>query len=191
MRSPFALCLLGVVALTVGCASAPGDTADEKRQYIDQQAASTLQMVMADKDLDAEKIDAAVGYAAITNIGTKVLLIGADDGYGVLVNNRTGERTYLDISGIDFGPGVGVTKYRTLMLFETEEALNKFKDGQWEFGASVAATAKTEDAGGSAEDAASFNKDVDVYISGEKGLAASAQIRSLNVAVNPQLNAKN
>jgi hypothetical protein len=32
---------------------------------------------------------------------------------------------------------------------------------------------------------------VDVYISGEKGLAASAQIRSLNVAVNPQLNAKN
>ena len=188
MRLAALLPLLAAAGIGYGCATAPGQTAEEKRSYIDQQSDSTLEMVMADKSgLTQERLDEAAGYATITNVGTQVLLIGADDGYGVLIDNGTGERTYLDISGVDFGPGVGIAKYRTLMVFETSEVLQKFKDGQWEFGADVSATAKTEDSGGSAEDNASFDNDIDVYVSGEKGLAASANIRSMNVAVNKEL----
>jgi lipid-binding SYLF domain-containing protein len=185
----FTSCTLTLAAVSlIGCATPQGKTAADKRQFIDDQADNTVAMVMKDKDLAQADLDEAAGYAAITNIGTSVLLIGADDGYGVLVNNETGERTYLDVSGVDFGPGVGIAKYRTLMIFEDPEPLQRFKEGHWEFGAGVAATAKTEDAGGSAENAATFNNDVDVYITGEEGLAVSAAIRGMVIKVNPELN---
>ena len=192
MKTLATACLTLTALLTVGCISPQGDSASEKRQHVDDAADKTIEMVVQDKDnLTKQEVMDAVGYAAITNIGTQLLLLGADDGYGVLVDNSSGERTYLNISGVDFGPGVGIAKYRTLILFEDKEKMDRFKKGHWEFGGGVAAVAKTGGgSGGSAEDAASFDKDVDVYITGEDGLAVAANIRGMNIKVNKELNSK-
>ena len=186
----FSAATLGLAALvSTGCISAPGATADEKRQAIDDSSDQTIQMIVADKGITQQQIMDAAGYATITNIGTQLLLVGADDGYGVLVDNGSGERTYLDVNSVDFGPGVGIAKYRTLLVFETQEKLDLFKNGQWEFGAGVAAVAKTGDGGGgSAESSSSFDNDVDVYITGEEGLAVSANIRNMDVEVDRELS---
>ena len=181
---------LGLAALvSVGCISAPGATPDEKRQAIDESSDQTMQMIIADKGVTQQQIMDAAGYATITNIGTQILVLGADDGYGVLVDNESGERTYLDVNSIDFGPGVGIAKYRTLLIFETKEKLDMFKNGEWEFGADVAAVAKTGDGtGASAESSSSFDQDVDVYITGEEGLAVSANIRNMEVEIDRELS---
>ncbi len=192
LRAPlprFAAVALGLTALlTTGCISAPDGTPDEQRQFIDDSSDETIAMIVKDKKVTQQDIQDAAGYATISNVSTQVLLIGGDDGYGVLVDNSTGQRTYLDVNSIDMGPGIGIAKYRTLLVFESQERLDEFKDGQWEFGAGVSAVAKTADgAGGAAEDTASFDKDVDVYITGEKGLAVSATIRNMEIKVNKKL----
>ena len=156
--------------LIVGCTSPKGETPEAKRQFILEQDQAVVAAAMKDKPVTQQEIDDAAGYATFTNIDTQVLLLGGDDGYGVLTNNETGERTYLDFDALEMGPGVGIGKYRLLLLFEDQETIREFLGGQWKWGAETAAIAKTGDGtGGSAEQTAAFDQGIKIWTVGDVG----------------------
>jgi lipid-binding SYLF domain-containing protein len=183
------LVLPAVAVLLTACATPKGDTPEDKRAYIDKQHDITVQAVMKEKGLEQAEIDEAVGHASFTNIGTQVLLIGGDDGYGVVTDTETGEKTYVKMGAVDFGPGLGVAKYRTLILFEDQDTLTDFTSGTWEWAAETAAVAKTGDGeGGSAEMAAGFDKGLKIYVVGEEGFKAKVNLTGFSVEPFEELN---
>ena len=144
---------------------------------------------MNDKPVTQQEIDAAAGYATFTNIDTQVLLIGGDDGYGVLTNNETGERTYLEFDALEMGPGVGIGKYRLLILFEDQETIREFVSGQWKWGAETAAIAKgTDGTGASAEQTAAFDQGMKIWTIGDVGFAAQVDVSGFSVKPMKGLN---
>ena len=173
----------------IGCASPQGETAEDKRQFILEQDQAVIDAAIGDKPVTREEIEGAAGYATFTNIDTQVLLLGGDDGYGVLTNNETGERTYLDFDAIEMGPGVGIGKYRLLLLFEDQETIREFLGGQWKWGAeSSAIAAGSQGAGNSAEQTAAFDQGIKIWTIGTVGFAAQVDVTGFSVAPMKGLN---
>ena len=180
-------CLAGFVI--VGCTSPKGDNPDEKRQAILDESQQTLSMLSDDKNITEQEVKDAYGYATMSNIATQVLLVGGGNGYGVAVNNESGEQTFMKSSTIEGGPGVGVASYRSVLVFETEEVFNDFITGKWLMEAETDAVAKTRDgSGGSAETNASFDKDVEIYNIGEDGLQVKVDLSGISFEPYNELN---
>ena len=179
--------VLGFLALT-GCASPSGSNAQEKRNHILTQSRNTLDMLYEQQDITPRDIEEAAGYATLTNVGTQVLLVGGDDGYGLVVDQETGEKTYVEVWGLDLGPGIGVASYRSVLVFKDQATIEKVISGQWNFGTDLSATASTEDNGGAAGQTGSFNKRIKVYTMGDEGLAATVNLRGMTVKPIKELN---
>ncbi len=186
---PLPMTALAALALVLSaCTSPQGTTPDQKRQAILDESQQTLRMLYADKDVTEQQVRDAVGYATFSNISTQVLLVGGGNGYGVAVNNQTGDRTFMTANQIEGGPGIGVASYRSVFIFETQKAFDSFINGKWLMDGETDAVAKTDTAGGSAETTASFDPDVDIYHMGEDGLQVKVNISGISFQPDDQLN---
>ena len=92
-----------------GCASIPGKTGQEQAVSIEELETKTLADVQKLHPNTTEELAAAAGYVIMNNKLTKIPLVGVGGGYGVGVDKRTGERTYLKMSRFDIGAGWGET----------------------------------------------------------------------------------
>lgn len=178
--------------LLPACAAVPGDTPADERAAVRAERDLALQLAADDEGLDRSEVAAAAGYATLTNVVTQGLLVGGRDGYGLVVDNATGRETFVEVDGVNFGPGVGIATYRMVLVFHDANALRDFLDGEWDFGAQTAAVAPADGDGpdphAGAEQAAAFSKDYDVYLMGTGGLAAAADFRGLSVEPIDRLN---
>jgi lipid-binding SYLF domain-containing protein len=110
--------------------------------------------------------------------------VGAGDGIGVVVDTTTDERTYLKVGRLDVGGGLGVRKYRLIIIFFEEEALRKLASGKVELGAGVEAGAGKEDVGtGAGGIAGSRNEDYVLYQLSEAGVSATFTVRAIRYSV--------
>jgi lipid-binding SYLF domain-containing protein len=116
-------------------------------------------------------IKASAGYAAFSNFGMKILFAGGGKGQGVAFDNRTQQITYMKMMEVQAGLGMGVKKFRTIFVFETEGAMNDFVNNGWEFGGQATAAAKSGSKGGSYQGAVQVRTGVWMYQLTDKGLA--------------------
>jgi hypothetical protein len=124
-----------VVVLLVGlngCTTIPPDQRADIRAEIDQVAAETIAGIVAEDPSIQKALDAAVGYLVGRVSATKVPIIGGGYGLAVVQDNEESTRTYLNISRVDLGAGLGAGQYRALIIFDTREAMEKFRDGTTE-----------------------------------------------------------
>ena len=141
----------------LGLFSPKGDTYSEQRDTIQRESADMLEKLYAAKPELRAKIAKAPGYATFKKTDIKLLLVASGNGYGVLVNNQTGQKTYMRVASLDGGIGAGVDDLRVIFVFNEASVMQTFVSQGWQFGGSADATGKYQDVGGSASQSVKAN----------------------------------
>jgi len=141
-------CILLYLAVGMsGCASIPGNTGQEQAEAMDALVAQTLADLYKQEPKTKEKIADSAGYAIMSGKITKIPMVGAGSGYGVAIHNKTGEKTYLEISELDIGGGWGARSVRPVIIFRNQKKFKEFIKGVWSAKAGAEASAKVKEAG--------------------------------------------
>lgn len=177
MTHRLALALTGTLVLLATSCTATGDTPAEKRANIDERTHEVLTRLYSEVPEAEDQIDDAAGYAVFSNFGVDVLFVGGGGGYGVAIDNSTGERTYMRMGEAGVGIGLGVKDFRVVFVFETQEKFDSFVEDGWDVGADANVAAEHEGEGVSAAGAASFQDGIAVYQLTETGLALRVNIK--------------
>lgn len=182
------LSLLPLAFAATGCTSAKGSTPDEKKLYISK-LHDDIVVTMAEKYPDIKKkIKNSPGYGVFSNVNVNLILASAGNGFGVIVNNKTGDRTYMKMALGGLGIGLGVKDFRQLIIFKTSDALDSFVNKGWEFGAHADAAAKAGDKGGAANAAGDVTTGMEIYQVTESGLALQATVSAAKYWKDKELN---
>jgi lipid-binding SYLF domain-containing protein len=161
---------------SVGCAFPKrGATLDERRGEVMKMHDNALDELYARDPIAKEKIAHAAGHGVFSNIGTNILIVSTEGGYGVVEDHKTKERTYMKMAGAGLGIGIGAKDTRLVFIFQSEHALASFKSGTWTAGADADAAAKVSNEGGE-QSGTLKTGDVEIYTITRNGLALSATV---------------
>lgn len=143
---------------------------------LDQQVAATLNQFYALNDQNKHIVNYAVGVLVIPTVTKAGLGVGGYSGDGALLQN--GKTTgYYARSGASVGLTAGASQHSEVIVFNTQDALNKITGGgDWAFGADTSVAVMTVGAGGR-YDSQSLSRPVDVYIFGNKGLMGDVSLK--------------
>ena len=176
MKKPV-LSLLGVImalALVSGCGPSTRLSVAQRQNIIRDMESDTLQKLYQQDTATEKKIKKAAGYGVFANGNVHIILVSAGGGYGVVVDNSTGQRTYMKMALGGVGLGLGVKDYRQVLVFNSKETLNKFVESGWEFGGHADAAAKAGESGGELSGEGAVGSDIEAYSMTESGLALQA-----------------
>ena len=188
MKKKATLLTLLVLALALtGCSPGGKLTNDEKIQAIDTMADEALQRLYTEKPSTKNEVKEAAGYAAFSNANINIIFASAGGGYGVVVDNASGDKTYMKMGSGGLGLGLGAKDYRQVMIFNTQETMDMFVDSGWTFGGHADAAAKAGDKGGAAGGEGALGQ-VKVYAMTETGLALQATVTGTKYYKDKELN---
>jgi hypothetical protein len=176
--------LLFLVVGMSGCASIPGKTGKEQSEAIDALAKRTLKDLYKQEPKSKEEIGKSVGYAIMKNKFAKIPFVGAGRGYGVAINNKTGEKTYLKIVRFDIGGGYGARSVRIVLIFQDEKKFKDFIDGVWSVRAGAETGAKVKDevvSGVAGSDNLPGNKGYSIHFIIDEGVSATVTVGLIHV----------
>ena len=159
-----------------GCSKAVGNTADEKRAYAQQMKEDTLAELYEKKPEARAKIANAAGYGVFSNININLFLLSSGNGYGIVHEMSSAEETYMKMRFFGVGLGLGAKDFRAVIIFHTDEALEKFTTKGWEWGAHADAAAKADDKGGEASGQVEVTGSMEIYNFTEAGIALQATV---------------
>lgn len=180
----FALIML---MLLQACAGGFNATIDEQRTAIKQMQQQVLTQLYQEKASARSEVATAPGYAVFSNANVNVILASFGGGYGVVHNNKTGADTYMKMGEVGLGLGAGVKDFRLVLVFHTEQAMQRFVEQGWALGAQADAAAKAGDKGAAVGAEASVDE-VTIYQFTESGLALQATIKGTKFWVDDKLN---
>lgn len=120
------------------------------------------------------------GYAVFPGIGKGGLIVGGAYGRGILYESGR-PTSYCDMTQGTVGGQIGGQKYTEIIFFETSEAVEKFKSGNFALTAQATAVAVKSGAGANAD----YSDGVAVFTMGEKGLMAEAVVGGQKFSVRP------
>ena len=175
-----------VLALT-SCASMGDGTVAEKRQAILDMQQNALARLYTEKPDTRSQVRDAAGYAVFTNANINVIFFAAGTGYGVVNNQITGTKSYMNMAEGGVGLGLGAKDYRVVMVFHTQKAMSYFIENGWTVGGNADAAAKAGNKGMSAE-GEGYLGNVTVYTMTESGLALQATVKGTKFWVDKELN---
>lgn len=180
--------LFAAAVLTLAACASMGDgTVAEKRQAILDMQDNALARLYTEKPDTRSQIRDAAGYAVFTNANVNVIFFAAGTGYGVVNNNTTGAKTYMNMAEGGVGLGLGAKDYRIVMVFHTPQAMRYFIENGWTVGGNADAAAKAGNKGASAE-GEGYLGNVTVYTMTESGLALQATVKGTKFWVDKELN---
>ncbi len=177
------LIILSLLLITA-CSSMSVTERETKRNQLDEMAAAAIAGLVEQNAALQQKIDDSLGYSVANMKVTKVPVVGAGGGEGVFVNKKTNKRIYFTVSRFDIGGGWGARSYKILLLFETQEMMDRLDKGTWEFQAGVEASAGTAAAEGSS---GALNEGYTGHVLSDGGASATATARVIRIKVNSEL----
>jgi lipid-binding SYLF domain-containing protein len=176
-----------LAAFTPACRTPGGDTPPQKRAAANGMAQETLNELYREVPAARRLVEAAPGYAVFTNISSKILLVGAGHGYGVVVDNSSGRRTYMKMAHIGVGVGAGIRDWRGVFVFNDEATMNSFVTSGWDFGGSADAAAVTDDTGEEIGGAVSV-QGITIFTFTVHGLSLKAEVGGTKYWLYDELN---
>ncbi|MCC7408396.1 MAG: hypothetical protein IT442_10000 [Phycisphaeraceae bacterium] len=129
--------LIGLLLLTA-CATAPSTAAG--KADLETRAGEALARARQTDPGLAKMFDDARGYAVFPSVGKGAAGIGGAYGKGVLYE-RGRVVGYCDVSQATIGFQLGGQAYTEIICFETKEAVDAFKQGNFHFDAQATAVA--------------------------------------------------
>jgi len=167
------------LAVLAGCSTAP-KTEEARESLLSQADIALADFKAKDSSLDAV-LDDAVGYAVFPSVGKGGLIAGAAYGRGAVYEK--GEFIgYADLRQGSVGAQIGGQEFAQLIVFKTQEALYKFKNNNFTFGADASAVALKSGAAAQAE----FKDGVTVFADAKSGLMASAALTGQKFTFLPE-----
>lgn len=182
------LTLLTITGFLVSCATPKGVTVQDQRDYVLKMKDETLAKLYAQKPETRDMIKKAAGYGVFSNIGAYVFLLSSGNGYGVVVDNSTGQKTYMKMRSVGLGMGIGVKDMRAVFIFRNKRVFTDFVEKGWEFGGQADAAAKSGDQGGAVSGEAYIETDIIIYQLTEAGVALQATIAGTKYWKDKDLN---
>jgi lipid-binding SYLF domain-containing protein len=181
---------LSIVALILisGCGPSKNLSLVERRQVVMDMEEETLQRLYREEPATKAKIRDSAGYGVFSNANVNLIFASAGGGYGVVVNNSTGERTHMRMALGGIGIGLGVKDYRQVLIFKNKETLGTFVESGWEFGAHADAAAKAGESGAEASGEGDISRNIEVYSMTESGLALQATVAGTKYWKDDSLN---
>ena len=160
---------IALVMVTAGCTSVP--RTEEERSALRENAEATLKRFVAeDPGLD-DLLDRSHAYAVFPEVGKGGAIVGGAWGQGAVYENGNFVG-YSELTQATVGAQLGGQSFAELIVFETEDALDRFKLGKTAFAANASAVAIK--AGASAQ--ARFQDGVAVFTQPNGGLMFEAAI---------------
>jgi lipid-binding SYLF domain-containing protein len=164
------------------------DSKNQHRQKIIAMKDITLSDLYKLKPEAKDVIEKSEGYAVFDASGIYVVLYIGIAGRGVLIDNSTGDATYMTMARAGTGPGVGYQKFRSIIVFKNKKLLDTFRTVGGDIGASGHLVAKGFGAGGGVGGELSFDPMLSIYQITDRGLAAEASWGATVFAPDPTLN---
>jgi len=159
--------------------------AENKRSSLDTMSTKAIAGLVAKDPALQEKLDKALAYGVANMKVTKVPIVGAGGGEGVMVIKETNHRLYFTVSRFDVGGGWGARSYKVLMLLNTQTLVDKWADGEWLFEAGAEASAGTAATAGSSN---SGNEGFSIHVLADGGASATATARVIRVKIESDLS---
>lgn len=190
MRNGLAILILCVtiVIITTGCGPRGNLTIEEKRQVIKDMEKETLERLYREAPQTKDKIKNAVGYGTFSNANVNLIFVSAGGGYGSVVDNSTGKRTYMKMALGGVGLGLGAKDYRVVLIFRDKPTLARFLESGWDFGAHADAAAKAGESGGELSGEGDIISGIEVFSMTESGLALQATVAGTKYWKDKTLN---
>lgn len=182
------LALTGAVVFVAGCGPNGDMSIQDRRATINDMAQASLNEFYQAQPSLRNEVQNAQGYGVFSTANVSVIFATGGGGYGVVVNNATGERTYMRSGVGGLGIGLGAKDYRQLMVFYSDDALNQFVTGKWDWGGQAAAVAKGDDKGGGATVAGNVSQSIAIYTMTDTGLSAELMATGTNFWPVDELN---
>ena len=158
-----------IASLCAACTSAPQTRPDQRA--LEARADATIEsMVRQDSSLRAV-LNRSAGYAVFPSVTTGGFMVSGTGGVGV-VYERGWPVGYVELQGGNFGATIGGESYSEIIIFETRDALNRLRSGNFDMNADIHATAISSGTAASA----TFEEGTAVFIDDESGLFASAAV---------------
>ena len=179
---------LAIIATIAGCGPGGNLTVVEKRQVVMDMENETLERLYREAPGTREKIAKATGYGTFSNANVNLIFASAGGGYGVVVDNATGKRTYMKMALGGVGLGLGVKDYRVVMIFRDKTTLNNFVESGWDFGAHADAAAKAGETGGELSGEGDIISGIEVFSMTKSGLALQATVAGTKYWKDDKLN---
>jgi lipid-binding SYLF domain-containing protein len=170
-RSAIVLC---ATSLLFACATLSPAEREEKRAELDGMADTTIETLLAANPQAGEVLDRSLGFLVIDMKVTKVPVFGAGKGYGVVVDRRTGTRSYLKVSRFEVGGGLGAHAFKVVVVFDDDKLLDKAAGGAWHYEAGAELAAGSASAEGAVQ---KQPKGFKAYRIAEGGAAATVTVR--------------
>jgi lipid-binding SYLF domain-containing protein len=133
------------------------------------------------------QIASAPGYAVFSNANIYVIFASVGGGYGVVKNNQSGKHTYMKMGELGVGYGLGAKDFRVVMVFHTADAMNRFVEQGWAFGAQADAAAKASEKGAAVGGEVTADN-ITLYQITETGLALQATVKGTKFWKDEALN---
>jgi lipid-binding SYLF domain-containing protein len=166
----FALAAFGAAALLLGGCSTEPETSAGQAQLQNDSPAAVKDFIAVDSGMDS-MVHNAYGYAIFPSIGKGAVGVGGAYGHGEVFEQ--GKRVgYADMTQATVGASVGGETYAELILFQDQDALNRFKTGQLTFAADASAVAAK--AGAAAD--AKWEHGMSIFINVNGGLMTEASV---------------
>jgi len=183
--SRLALALL-VVLLAAGCVVS-GDSVEQKRAAVQDMKSEVLAELYKGKPDVRQQIAGAPGYAVFSSANVNLILASFGGGYGVMSNNQSGQDTYLKMGEFGIGLGAGLKDFRVVMVFHTQDAMNRFMEYGLGFGAQADAAAVASNQGGAVGGELQLDN-ITVYQLTQSGIALQATIKGTKYWRDEELN---
>lgn len=160
----------GVIAVGLaGCDTAPKN--ESGREALTAEAGGAFRSFKASDPSLGALLDKSVGYAIFPSVGKAGFIAGAAYGRGE-VYERGSMIGWADISQGTIGLQIGAQSYDELVIFLTQENLDKFKKNQFAFSANLSAVAIKPGVAGAAD----TSKGVVVFVQPKGGVMAEASV---------------
>jgi lipid-binding SYLF domain-containing protein len=172
--------LAGVICMLVlsACATAPSSV--QGKADIESDAAVALAKAKKSDPTLTRIFDASAGYAIFPTVGKGAVGVGGAYGKGVLYENKRAAG-YCDLSQASIGFQLGGQSYTEIIVFETQQTVDAFKQGNFRFDAQATAVALKSGAGANAK----FVDGVAVFTMDEAGLMFEASIGGQKFSFQP------
>lgn len=139
---------LGALAVILSL-SVPAIRADERSRLTEEVSEAVAKFVAADPSVKKE-MSAAAGYAVFPGVGKGGMGIGGAHGTGQVLGNGK-ILAKVTLTQVTLGLQLGGQKYAELILFQNQEALNKFMSGAFTMAAQASAVAAASGAAANAK----------------------------------------
>ena len=98
-------------------------------QELDEMGQEARAMLLKHRPELSNQLDELPGYAVIAMTATKIPGVGTGLGYGVVIDNRNQQRSYIKVTQFEVGGGIGAQKFKAVILFKDSSLVDRMIKG--------------------------------------------------------------